>query len=106
MKVINLECRNGDGRALRAFADVEFPEFGGLILRSFRIILQGGRAAVQCPQTTIKQPDKPAFFKTLVFLPEPYRQDVELAILGAWKEALARQKEKQNGNLQAALETL
>ena len=96
MKVLKIELRPDNGKPLKAFADVELPD--GTIIRAFRIIQEPGkRAAVHCPQASIKPAkDAPAYFKTLVILPEPLKGDVDLAILNAWKEARDRQNGKNH----------
>jgi hypothetical protein len=95
IKILNLQLRPDDGRPLRAFVDVELP--GGTIIRSLRVIQETGkRPVIQCPQASIKEPGRPLYFKTLITLPDAVKGDVDLAVLNAWKEAVAGQKENQN----------
>jgi hypothetical protein len=77
---------------------VELP--GGIVIRAFRIVeMPEKRAVVHCPQACVKANGKPAYFKTLVILPDPMKGDVDLAILYAWRQALGRQKGNGNGRL-------
>jgi len=97
-KVLKIELRPDDGRPLRAFADVQLAD--GTIIHAFRVIEQPGkRVIVHCPQACVKSAGKPAYFKTLVILPDPLKGEIDLAILYAWRQALGRQKGNGNGRL-------
>lgn len=93
IKILKIEIRPDDGRSLRAFADVELPD--GTVVRSLRVIQEPGkRAIVQCPQASIKEPGRPIYFKTLLTLPDAVKAEVDLAVLLAWKQAMAGRKEE------------
>lgn len=91
IKVLRINLRS-DGKPLKALVDVEIP--GGIIIRAFRIVeTPGKQVVIHCPQACVKPNGKPAYFNTLVILPEPLKQEVNLSILYAWRQALGRQRE-------------
>lgn len=98
MKILKIELRPENGRPLKAFADVELPD--GTVIRAFRIVQEPGkRAAVHCPQTSVKEPGRPLYFKTLITLPDALKGEIDFAILSAWKKAVAGQKEYDHGRM-------
>jgi hypothetical protein len=97
MRILKVSLRPPDGRPLRGFADVEL-EPPGLIVRDFRIVrTERGKLIVLFPQTSIKPPGKPAYFRVLVTLPVQMRRSVEKLVIDAYYAALDRSKEEKNG---------
>ena len=94
--VLKIEIRPDDGRPLKAFADVELA--GGMIIRSLRVVQEPGKfLQVLCPHVSINPPGRPAYFKTLITLPEPIKGAVDFAVLCAFKKAVAGLRERDNG---------
>ncbi len=101
VRVLRIDLRPDDGKALRAFADIEIGT--GIIIRAFRIIEhQGKRAVVHCPQACVKANGRPAYFKTLVILPDSLKGEIDLTILYAWRQALNRQRGKVDEGLDSS----
>lgn len=98
VKVLQIDLRPDEGRPLKAFVDVEID--GGLIIRSLRVVQHPGkRPQVIMPQISIKPTGKPPYFRTIITMPDAMKGAVDLAVLCAWKEAMAEQKEQGRGRL-------
>lgn len=95
IEVINFRLLPGNGRSLKAFADVQLPD--GTVIRDLRVIESlGKRAHVLCPQTSFRDPSGQLVFRTIITFPDRLMGEIELLILNEWN----REKERRNGSPQ------
>lgn len=74
----------GDGRPLKAFADVQV---GDWVIYDWRITKQEGqRASVSVPQTSWRDKDGKVRYRALLSIPGELKQRIEVAILSAWEK--------------------
>ncbi len=98
IRVIRIDLRPDDGKPLRAFVDVQLTD--GTTLRALRVVEMSGKwPQVLCPQISIKPPGRPAYFKTVITLPDALKSAVDFAVIGAWREAVAGRKGKDDARL-------
>lgn len=97
MRLIELRCRPGNGKPLKAFADVELDN--GMVIREFRIIQEPNqRPQIASPQLSWKDPlSSQIKYKTIVTFPNQLKGEIDLLILNAWN----REKEKGNDSSRA-----
>jgi hypothetical protein len=97
MKVLKINPRPEDGKRLRGFADIEFPN--GMVIKGFRILQEPGRRpSVSSPMVAVKVPGKPPFLKSTIVLPDELKGQIDVLILTAWN-TLIRQKGNVNERL-------
>ncbi len=92
MRVLDLRKKSENGKALKAFADIELES--GIVIREFRIIQeQGKRPWIACPQISWKDPDSGQIkYKTVITFPDQIKGEIDLLILNAWG------REKENSS--------
>jgi len=84
VRVLELRKKSENGKALKAFADIELEN--GIVVRELRIIQdQGKRPWVACPQISWKDPqDNQVKYKTIITFPSQLKGEIDLLILNAW----------------------
>ncbi len=93
IEVIEIKLIDGDG-PLKAFATVKA---GDWITRSWRIIQRKGEKIwVQEPQLRWRNNNGELRYQSLLSVPAELRQEIEFAILSAWKKGKGNEKGKEN----------
>ena len=84
----------GDGRPLRAFADVRVDEW---IIHDFRILKQNGQKAfVSPPQVSWKDPETGQIkYKGILTIPPEQKQRIDTEILHAYQEEMEKENAKR-----------
>jgi DNA-binding cell septation regulator SpoVG len=83
IKVVQIRSLS-EGRALRAYADVQV---GDWIIYEWRIIKKDGqRAWVSVPMASWKNFDHKVRYRALLSIPDELKQRIEVAILSAWEK--------------------
>lgn len=92
IEVLQIKLLSGV-RHLKAFADLRI---GDWVVRDFRIIREnGGRILIDVPQSSwMNKETRRLQFKAILTLPSELKQEVDMAVLQAYKMAV----EKMNGN--------
>ena len=99
MKVLRLQLRPENGKALRAFLDIELDS-GEFIVRGFRVLrTRSGKLIVLTPQLAIKEHGREPYFSTLLIIRSGrMRRIIEDLAIEAYHAALnAQSKEGKNG---------